>query len=56
MDPVLGSVVVALIASAGALGTAVITARNSADRLSDKDLIRRLSNLVTKLGGDPDDA
>lgn len=56
MDPVLGSVIVALIASVGALGTAIVNARSSAAMLQKDDLIRRQERLITELGGDPDDA
>lgn len=56
MDPVLGSVIVSFIAAIGAIVTAVITGRNSAERISDKDLIRRLKRrLIDKHGEDPDD-
>lgn len=55
MDPVLGSVIVALIASVGAIGTAVVTGRNSTERVIREARIDRLERLVTKLGGDPDE-
>lgn len=55
MDPVLGTVLVALIGSTGAIGTAVITARSSADRLRDADIIRRLRKRIEDLGGLHDD-
>ncbi|UIU47054.1 hypothetical protein [Microcystis phage MinS1] len=55
MDPALASVVVAFIASAGAVITAIITGRASAERVRAEDRIRRLEKQVTDLGGDPDD-
>lgn len=55
MDPALASVLTALIASVGAIVIAVITGRNSAERLNDRDLIRRLRKKIVDLKGNPDD-
>ena len=52
MDPVLGSVLVSFIAAAAAIVTAVITARNSADRLRSEDLIRRLKKCLMEKHGE----
>lgn len=55
MDPVLGSILVAFIASSGAIVTAIITARSNADRLIREQRIKRLERKVTDLGGDPNE-
>lgn len=56
MDPVLGSVIAGFIASSAAVIIAIVTGRNSAERLTDKDLIRRLKRrLVDVHGEDPAD-
>lgn len=51
----LGSILVAFIASSGAIVTAVITARSNADRLMREQRIKRLERKVTDLGGDPNE-
>lgn len=56
VDPASASIVVAICGSFTAVVVAVITARSSAERLADKDRIRRLEKHIVKLGGDPDDA
>lgn len=55
MDPVLGTVLVALIGSTAAIVTAIVTARGSADRLRDADTIRRLRKRIEENGGTHDD-
>lgn len=51
MDPVLGTVLVALIGTVGAIATAVLTGRGNADRLRQDDVERRLRKRVEDLGG-----
>lgn len=49
IDPVLGSMVVALIGLAGAIVTGLITARASADRVLAQDRIRRAKRRIREL-------
>ncbi len=53
MDPATASVLVAFIASAGAIAGTIVNARSNSERLNDKDRIRRLEREVERLGGDP---
>lgn len=55
MDPVFGTVLVALIGTVGAIGTAILTGRGNADRLRQDDIERRLRRRIEDLGGDHDD-
>lgn len=62
MDPVTGSVIVAAIAAAASVGSSIINARTSADKLRDTETIRLNTETIRKqrlkiidLGGDPDD-
>lgn len=56
MDPTTGSVIAAALGSVTAVAIAIISGRNSADRLRLEDLVRRLKRrLIDKHGEDPAD-
>lgn len=55
MDPATASVLVAFIATAGAIAGTIINARASSDLLAKAGKIHDLEKEVRRLGGNPDD-